>query len=63
MIFYKIEFIIGIIALSFGITILILFLSSGVLYTIGGIIPLFFILIGTYLIYLAFSEVEIETPK
>lgn len=63
MVFYKLEFILGMIILAFGITFLIMFLQSEVIFTIGTLIPFIFIITGIYLIYEAFTLVEIEELK
>ncbi len=63
MVLYKTELILGIIILVFGGIILTLFILSEVLFTIGVIIPIMFILTGVYLIYEAKTETEIDEVK
>ncbi len=63
MVLYKTELILGVIITALGVVFLILFLIGGVLFTIGVLIPIIFLLTGVYLIYEAFTEVNIEEFK
>ncbi len=60
MVFYKIEFISGIVLTIFGIINIVLIILASQLLSFFTIIPCIFIIGGIYLISLAFKEVELS---
>ncbi|NHI93440.1 MAG: hypothetical protein EAX96_13215 [Candidatus Lokiarchaeota archaeon] len=63
MVFYKIEFALGVGLTTFGIIDLVLVTIAGQILSLSTIIPLIFLLGGTYLFYLTFKEVKLEKIK
>ena len=60
MVFYKIEFISGIVITIFGIISLVLVGIAGQIISLFTFIPLIFLIGGIYLLTLAFKQVELE---
>ena len=59
-VFYRLEFVLGLIILGFGFLFLILFIVGGVILTIGTLIPIIFLITGVYLLYEAVTEVDLN---